>query len=243
MTPGTLVLLRHGESTGNRDRIFTGMLDVPLTERGRIEGRRAGELLRAAGIDPDLILTSAMRRARETVDALGGTHPTPVVDARLNERNYGALTGRTKQEVREAEGEARFLQWRRSYAVAPPPMTAGQRAALLPRSAPGSAELGLTKSLHDVVDRVARLVDEPLRPLLAAGRCVLVVAHGNSLRALCMILDRLSPSAVAALNLPTGFPLQYRLDDDLRPLIPGGTYLAPAAAALAAERIRQEGGT
>lgn len=250
MTGGRLILLRHGESTANRDGLFTGVLDVPLSSVGRGQSRRAGSALVDADIPVDTVFTSTMRRAFETVDELRLCRPPLVLertsvfeDGRLNERNYGALTGRAKHDVLEEVGDAQYLEWRRSYDVAPPPMTPDEFAALLPRAAPGSADLGLTESLHDVVRRVHRFTDERLRPPLLAGKTVLVVAHGNSLRALCVVLDGLTPAEVASLNLPTGYPLMYSFTDDGRPVVHGGSFLDPDAASAASSLIAEEGGT
>ncbi|MGC5168750.1 2,3-bisphosphoglycerate-dependent phosphoglycerate mutase [Luteimicrobium sp. DT211] len=238
-----LVLLRHGQSQANADGLFTGLLDVPLTEAGRREAARAAHLLSAAQLLPEAWFSSPLLRARQTVQVLGTTVRNPlarvVYDWRLAERNYGALTGQTKAAVLEEHGEARFREWRRSVDIAPPPMTPAQRAALAP--APDS--LGYTESLSDVISRVDEVWRERIRPAVRQSGSVLVVAHGNSLRALCTVLDHLDQQEVRDLNIPTGHPLVYRLDDDHRPLVRAGSYLDPAAALAAAELIAREGGT
>lgn len=242
---GVLVLLRHGESTANAAGIFTGALDVPLTARGVAEARRAGALLKDAELPIGTVLCSAMQRARETADIVAAALPGPLAvleDWRLNERNYGALTGRSKAEVLREFGERQFLTWRRSVDVAPPPMTPLQRAGIA-RTGPLHAGLGSTESLRDVVDRVRACYAERIRPAVAAGAGVLVVAHGNSLRALCVVLDRLSDESVRRLNLPTGQPLVYRFGSGEHPETPGGSYLDPATAIAAAAAIAREGGT
>ena len=247
--PGTLVLLRHGESTANAAGIFTGLLDVPLTARGEQEARRVGAVL--ASFEPRIgvVLSSTLHRAVQTTelvtDAMGAPAPVVRMDWRLNERNYGALTGRTKQDVLAEVGRTRFVQWRRSMTEAPPAMTPDKRAAIAAGATDAARprpELGLTESLRDVVDRVRPFVADTLLPLLRR-RTVLVVAHGNSLRALIALLDRLDDVEVEALNLPTAQPLVYRLTTDGRSVTAGGTWLDAAAAATAANRIAREGGT
>lgn len=240
-----LVLLRHGESAANVAGIFTGVLDEPLTARGVAEARRATTLLGDAELAIGSVLCSTMQRARATADIVARALPGRLVmleDWRLNERNYGALTGRSKAEVLQEFGEQQFLTWRRSVDVAPPPMTPMQRTQLAAtaRLHPG---LGSTESLRDVIVRVRACYEERIGPAIAAGRRLLVVAHGNSLRALCVVLDRLTDEAVGNLNLPTGQPLVYRFERADRPETPGGTYLDPAAAIPAAAAIAREGGT
>lgn len=239
----TLVLVRHGQSQANADGLFTGLLDVPLTDRGRAEAARAARMLNDAGLAPPVWFCSPLSRARETAAILTAELSRPpsrtVWDWRLAERNYGALTGRTKQSVLTEYGQEQFLAWRRSVDVAPPPMSDEQRATL--GDAP--AALGLTEALRDVVVRVGTVWRDEIEPALRRDGSALVLAHGNSLRALCVVLDSLTHSEVQALNIPTGHPLIYRIADDGQPQVRGGRYLDPITAHAAAARIAQEGGT
>ncbi len=239
----TLVLVRHGQSQANADGLFTGLLDVPLTDRGRAEAARAARMLNDAGLAPPVWFCSPLRRARETAAILTAESSRPprrvTWDWRLAERNYGALTGRTKQSVLTEYGQQQFLAWRRSVDVAPPPMSDEQRATL--GDAPTA--LGLTEALRDVVVRVGEAWREDIEPALRRNGSALVLAHGNSLRALCVVLDALTHAEVQALNIPTGHPLIYRIASDGRPQVRGGRYLDPITAQAAAARIAQEGGT
>lgn len=245
-----LVLLRHGESTANAAGMFTGMLDVPLTERGVEEAVTAAHLLAAARIRTVTVLSSTMLRARQTAEIvlaeLGMPASSLLTDWRLNERNYGALTGRSKREVLREYGEERFRRWRRSLDESPPPMTEQQRLAIGVAATPEGrppAGLGLTEDLADVIIRVQGCLDDRIRPALRDDATVLVVAHGNSLRALVAILEDLSPPAVEALNLPTGQPLVYGFSaGGDRPDGPG-RYLDPTTALVAAAAIARQGGT
>lgn len=245
---GTLILLRHGQSNGNAEGVFTGLLDVPLTTTGRAEATRAARLLAAADLIPRHWFCSPMLRARETVralrDALRIRPPRVELDWRLTERNYGALTGLSKSAVREEFGEAQFLAWRRSVDEAPPPMSAQQRAGIRWQAQAGPDErLGAAESERDVIIRVAELYEERIRPALNPAWPTIVVAHGNSLRALCSVLDLLDEAEVQDLNIPTGQPLVYRIDPEGQPRIRGGRYLDAPAAAAAAAAIAREGGT
>jgi 2,3-bisphosphoglycerate-dependent phosphoglycerate mutase len=243
--PGTLVLLRHGQSRANADGLFTGLLDVPLTQTGRAEAVHAAELLNDANLAPSTWFCSPLRRARQTAGILRGLVRRPPerveLDWRLVERNYGALTGRTKRSVLAEHGEHQFRAWRRSVDTAPPPMSATQQATVY-AGGPG-AHLSATESLRDVIMRVGELWHQRIAPSAGVEESVLVVAHGNSLRALAAILDDLDDAAVERLNIPTGHPLVYRLDAQSRPLEAGGRYLDPDAAAAAAITIAREGGT
>lgn len=240
---GTLIMLRHGQSEANADGLFTGLLDAPLTDTGREEARHAAALLMDADLHPPVWLCSPLRRAAETseiVRAQSCPGPAKVeMDWRLAERNYGALTGRSKADVRTEYGEKQYLAWRRSTHRTPPPMTEERFAALgrVP------AWLGLTESLAAVITRTGTIWRDRIEPVLHSGRDVLVIAHGNSLRALCTVVDRLSEEEVQRLNIPTGQPLVYRIGHDDRPVIRGGVYLDPAAATLAAATIARQGGT
>jgi 2,3-bisphosphoglycerate-dependent phosphoglycerate mutase len=249
MTVGTLVLLRHGESEWNAKNLFTGWVDGGLSARGEDEARRGGELLREAGLLPDVVHTSVLRRAIRTAEIsldVADRHWIPVRRSwRLNERHYGALQGKNKKQTLEQYGEEQFMLWRRSYDVPPPPLPdddewsqagdpryAGLPPELLPR----------TECLKDVVARMLPYWYDEIVPDLRDGRTTLVAAHGNSLRALVKHLDGISDQAIAALNIPTGIPLRYDLDPvTWRPLTPGGAYLDPAAAAESAAAVANQG--
>ncbi len=244
---GTLVLLRHGQSVWNAENLFTGWVDVALSETGEREARRSGELLREVGPLPDVCHTSLLRRAISTANLaldVADRHWIPVRrDWRLNERHYGALQGKDKRRTLEEFGEERFLLWRRSYDVPPPPIEPGSEFAQDgdPRYAGLGADLPRTESLADVVARFLPYWHDAVVPDLRAGRVVLLAAHGNSLRALVKHLDGISDADIAGLNIPTGIPLRYDLDDELRPAVPGGTYLDPDAATVAAAAVAAQG--
>ena len=243
----TLVLLRHGESDWNAKNLFTGWVDVPLSDKGRAEAVAGGRLLADQGLLPDVLHTSLLRRAIVTANlALDAADRLwiPVKRTwRLNERHYGALQGKNKKQTLEAYGEEQFMLWRRSYDTPPPPIDPGDEfsQASDPRYADLGPDLPSTECLKDVVGRMLPYWDSDIVPDLKAGRTVLVAAHGNSLRALVKHLDGISDEAIAGLNIPTGIPLLYELDDDLAPVTPGGTYLDPAAAAAAAAAVANQG--
>jgi 2,3-bisphosphoglycerate-dependent phosphoglycerate mutase len=244
---GTLVLLRHGQSVWNAENLFTGWVDVPLSETGEQEARRGGELLAAEGLLPDVVHTSVLRRAISTANlALDACdrHWIPVRrDWRLNERHYGALQGKNKKQTLEQFGEEQFMLWRRSYDVPPPPIESGSEFSQ--DSDPRYDGLGdampTTECLADVVARFLPYWESAVVPELRAGKVVLLAAHGNSLRALVKHLDGISDAAIAELNIPTGIPLRYELDDALQPTVRGGTYLDPEAAATAAAAVAAQG--
>jgi 2,3-bisphosphoglycerate-dependent phosphoglycerate mutase len=244
---GTLVLLRHGESVWNAENLFTGWVDVPLSAKGESEARRGGELLADAGLLPDLVHTSVLRRAIATANiALDrcDRHWIPVRrDWRLNERHYGALQGKNKKQTLAQYGEEQFMLWRRSYDTPPPPIdpTDEYSQAGDPRYAALGANLPRTECLADVVARLLPYWHETIVPDLRSGATVLLAAHGNSLRALVKHLDGVSDSAIAGLNIPTGVPLRYDLDDDLRPTNPGGMYLDPDAAEASIAAVANQG--
>lgn len=244
---GTLVLLRHGQSTWNAENLFTGWVDVPLSETGEQEARRGGELLREAGLLPDVAHTSVLRRAISTANlALDACdrHWIPVRrDWRLNERHYGALQGKNKRQTLEEFGEEQFMLWRRSYDVPPPPIEPGSEFSQDGdvRYAGLGDQLPRTECLADVVQRFLPYWESAVVPDLLAGRVVLLAAHGNSLRALVKQLDGISDADIAGLNIPTGIPLRYELDEQLRPTEPGGTYLDPETAAAAAAAVAAQG--
>jgi len=243
----TLVLLRHGESDWNAKNLFTGWVDVALTEKGRQEAVEGGDLLKEAGILPDVVHTSLQRRAIMTANlALDAAdrHWIPVKrDWRLNERHYGALQGMDKAEIREKYGEEQFMAWRRSYDTPPPEIEFGSEFSQ--DQDPQYADLGdqLPKSecLKDVVERFLPYWEEGVKPDLTAGKTVLIAAHGNSLRALVKYLDGISDEEISGLNIPTGQPLVYELDEDFQPVEKGGRYLDPVAAKAAAEAVANQG--
>ncbi|WZH54374.1 MAG: phosphoglyceromutase [Nocardioides alkalitolerans] len=243
----TLVLLRHGESEWNAKNLFTGWVDVALTEKGRGEAVRGGELLREAGVLPDVVHTSLQRRAINTaalaLDA-ADRHWIPVRRSwRLNERHYGALQGKDKKQTLEQYGEEQFMLWRRSFDVPPPPIDPDDEFSQSgdPRYADLGDEAPRTECLKDVIARLLPYWESDVVADLRAGKTVLVAAHGNSLRAIVKHLDGISDDDIAGLNIPTGMPLVYRLDDDLRPTVPGGEYLDPEAAAAAAAAVANQG--
>jgi 2,3-bisphosphoglycerate-dependent phosphoglycerate mutase len=243
----TLVLLRHGESDWNAKNLFTGWVDVPLSEKGRVEAETGGRLLAEADVLPDVVHTSLLRRAITTANLaldMADRHWIPVRRSwRLNERHYGALQGKNKKQTLETYGEDQFMLWRRSYDVPPPPIAADDEFSQAgdPRYADLGADLPATECLKDVVARMLPYWESDVVPDLRAGRVVLVAAHGNSLRALVKHLDGISDVDVAGLNIPTGIPLLYTLDDDLRPTTRGGRYLDPEAAASAAAAVAAQG--
>jgi 2,3-bisphosphoglycerate-dependent phosphoglycerate mutase len=244
----TLVLLRHGESVWNAEGLFTGWVDVDLSEKGEDEAVTGGELLADNDIAPRVLHTSLLKRAIRTANiALDAADLLwiPVRRSwRLNERHYGALQGKNKAQTREKFGEEQFMKWRRSYDEPPPTIAdddplsqvGDARYAALP-----SALIPRTECLADVVDRMLPYWYDSIVPDLAAGSTVLVAAHGNSLRALVKHLDGMSGEDVVGLNIPTGIPLVYELDDDFEPLKPGGEYLDPDAAAAAIEAVKSQG--
>jgi len=238
-----LVLLRHGESTWNKENRFTGWTDVDLSERGRAEAAEAGRLLREGGFVFDIAYTSMLTRAIRTLwialDALELMWIPVEKNWRLNERHYGALQGLNKAETAAKHGEAQTKIWRRSYDIPPPPLTPDDprhpshdaRYASLPPN-----ELPLTESLKDTVARFLPYWHDTIAPAIRSGKRVLIAAHGNSLRALAKYLDQVSESEIVELNIPTGIPLVDELDADLKPI--RHLYLGiPAAAAAAAARV------
>ena len=246
--PYTLVLLRHGESEWNAKNLFTGWVDVPLTEKGTTEALRGGSLIAEADVLPDVLHTSVLRRAITTAQlALDACerHWIPVRRSwRLNERHYGALQGKDKKATLEEYGEEQFMLWRRSYDTPPPPIADDDEWSQT--GAPAYADLAdeilpRTECLADVVDRMLPYWYDAIVPDLRSGRTVCVAAHGNSLRALVKHLDDMSEEAVVGLNIPTGIPLVYRLDEHLRPTQRGGQYLDPDAAADAIKAVANQG--
>jgi 2,3-bisphosphoglycerate-dependent phosphoglycerate mutase len=244
----TLILIRHGESEWNDKGLFTGWVDVRLSERGRTEAARAGQQLTDAELRPDVVHTSVLSRAIETANIaleVADLGWLPVRRSwRLNERHYGALQGKDKAQTRQQYGDEQFMIWRRSYDVPPPPLpdddplsqAADPRYAQLPEEL-----LPRTECLRDVLLRMLPYWYDSIIGDLAAGRTTLVVAHGNSIRALVKHLDGISDAEIADLNIPTGMPLVYEMDHRFRPVQTGGRYLDPEAAAAAAEAVRSQG--
>jgi 2,3-bisphosphoglycerate-dependent phosphoglycerate mutase len=243
----TLVLLRHGESEWNAKNLFTGWVDVGLSERGMAEAAHAGELLRDAGLQPDVVHTSLLRRAIRTaeltLDAADLAWLPVRRSWRLNERHYGALQGLDKAATREKYGDEQFMRWRRSYDEPPPPLDDDSEWSQAgdPRYADLLEILPRTECLADVVHRMLPYWYDALVPDLRLGRVTLVAAHGNSLRALVKHLDGLSDEEVVGLNIPTGIPLRYDLDDQMKPVKTGGEYLDPDAAAESIEAVKNQG--
>jgi 2,3-bisphosphoglycerate-dependent phosphoglycerate mutase len=225
VTVHRLVLLRHGESTWNQENRFTGWTDVDLTERGRQEAREAGRLMKAEGYEFDLAYTSVLKRAIRTLwlatDEMDLLWLPVEKSWKLNERHYGALQGLNKAETAAKHGDAQVKIWRRSYDTPPPPLVADderhpgfdRRYANLPKDL-----LPVTESLKDTVARFLPYWHSTIAPSIASGHRVLIAAHGNSLRALVKYLDNISEADILELNIPTGIPLVYELDEDLKPL-------------------------
>jgi 2,3-bisphosphoglycerate-dependent phosphoglycerate mutase len=249
----TLVLLRHGESEWNVSGQFTGWVDVDLSARGSDEARNAGRQLLEAGITPHVLHTSLQLRAIRTAELALDEMQRKWIPVRrswrLNERHYGALQGKNKKQTAEEFGAEQFMLWRRSYDVPPPPLAIDdplsgidERYDDLPRDL-----LPQSECLRDVVERMVPYWDDAIAPDLVGGKVVLVAAHGNSLRALVKHLDGMSDADVVELNIPTGLPLVYELDDDLAPTNPvgllntKGRYLDPDAASAAAEAVKAQG--
>jgi 2,3-bisphosphoglycerate-dependent phosphoglycerate mutase len=242
-----LVLLRHGESIWNKENRFTGWTDVDLTDTGREEAKAAGQLLSNEGYAFDIVFTSVLKRAIRTaniaLDELDQLWLPVQRSWRLNERHYGALQGLNKAETAAKHGEEQVKIWRRAYAIAPPPLAADdprgaardRRYIVVPRS-----DLPLTESLKDTVARFLPYWQEAIAPEIRAGKRVLIAAHGNSLRALVKFLDSISDQEIAELNIPTGIPLVYELDEALKPM--RHYYLSDAEAARkAAEAVARQG--
>jgi 2,3-bisphosphoglycerate-dependent phosphoglycerate mutase len=244
---GKLILVRHGQSTWNVDNLFTGWTDVDLSAQGREEAAQAGRELLKESLAADIAFTSVLKRAIRTLwiilDEMDRTW-MPVERAwRLNERHYGALQGLDKAQTAQRHGDAQVKIWRRSYDIPPPPLAADDQRH--PRFDPryagiDPAELPATESLKDTLARVLPFWHARIAPELRSGRTVMVVAHGNSLRAMVKMLDNVSESEITELNIPTGVPLVYELDAQLQPR--GSRYLGdPAAVAAAAEAVRRQG--
>ncbi|GFN45696.1 2,3-diphosphoglycerate-dependent phosphoglycerate mutase [Candidatus Regiella insecticola] len=225
MTVTKLVLVRHGESEWNKENRFTGWADVDLSDKGRLEAKQAGDLLKKEGFIFDLAYTSVLKRAANTLSSvlvrLGQSELPVEASWKLNERHYGALQGLDKAETAKKYGEEKVKQWRRGFAISPPELTKEDErypghdpryAALL------SHELPLTESLASTIERVIPYWQQVIKPRVMEGKGVIIVAHGNSLRALVKYLDNMSEEAIMELNIPTAVPLVYELDKDLKPI-------------------------
>jgi len=247
MSEYTLILLRHGNSVWNQQNLFTGWVDVDLSDQGRAEAKRAGELLAESGIKPDLVYTSRLKRAINTahiaLDAADRSWIDVKRDWRLNERHYGALQGKDKAQTLAEYGPEQFQIWRRSFDVPPPPIDDANEFSQAhdERYADLGENIPKTECLKDVLVRMLPLWNDEISQDLVTGKTVLVTAHGNSLRALVKRLDGVSDDDIAELNIPTGIPLVYRLDANFKPIVAGGEYLDPAAAAAGAAAVAAQG--
>jgi 2,3-bisphosphoglycerate-dependent phosphoglycerate mutase len=246
MTTGKLLLLRHGQSIWNLENLFTGWIDIDLSAQGLQEAQEAGRLLKAEGIAFDIAFTSVLKRAIRTLwialDEMDLMWLPVERTWRLNERHYGSLQGLNKTQTVEKHGAEQVKIWRRSYDIPPPPLPASdpghprfdRRYASVP-----AGELPSSESLKDTLARVLPFWNARIAPELQAGRNVLVAAHGNSLRALVKMLDQMSDAAIVELNIPTGVPLLYELDANLKPI--SSRYLGDAEAVKArAEAVAKQ---
>jgi 2,3-bisphosphoglycerate-dependent phosphoglycerate mutase len=240
-----LVLLRHGESEWNALNLFTGWVDVPLSAKGVDEAKRSGQLLVDAGLLPDVVHTSVLRRAITTANLaldVAERHWIPVKRSwRLNERHYGALQGKDKKETLQAYGEEQFMLWRRSYDVPPPPIEIGSEFSQDTDPRYAGEPIPRTECLKDVLGRALPYWESALVPELLEGKTVLVAAHGNSIRSLVKYLDDVDDATIAGINIPTGVPLLYELDENLKPTVKGGLYLDPEAAAESIKAVANQG--
>lgn len=245
-SPYTLILLRHGNSLWNQQNLFTGWVDVDLSDQGREEAARAGQLLAESGLKPDLLYTSLLRRAISTANIALDKAERSWIEVkrswRLNERHYGALQGKDKAQTLAEYGPEQFQIWRRSFDVPPPPISDDDKYSQVgdERYADLGDSIPRTECLKDVLVRMMPLWDQ-IQADLSKGRTVLVTAHGNSLRALVKHLDGISDEDIAELNIPTGMPLVYKLDENFKPIIKGGEYLDPEAAAAGAAAVANQG--
>ena len=247
MSHSTLILLRHGESEWNALNLFTGWVDVRLSTKGEAEAARGGKLLAERRLLPDVVHTSLLRRAIHTsqlaLDACDRDWIPVKRSWRLNERHYGALQGKDKAQTLAEYGQAQFTLWRRSFDTPPPLIEKGSKYSqdADPRYAGLGSDLPMTECLKDVVVRMVPYWEQEIVPDLKGGKVVLVTAHGNSLRALVKHLEGISDEDIAGLNIPTGIPLLYELDEQMRPVKKGGEYLDPAAAAAAITAVANQG--
>lgn len=242
-----LILLRHGESQWNAKNLFTGWVDVELSEKGKTEAKRGGQLLKEAKLLPDVLHTSLLKRAIETADIAmvsAGIASIPTKRSwRLNERHYGALQGKDKAATLKEYGPDQFARWRRSFDMPPPAIADDDQYSQ--KNDPKYAELGdklpKTECLKDVVARALPYLNDEIFPDLKSGKVVLITAHGNSIRAIVKYLDGISDADIAGVNIPTGIPLLYELDSNFKPLKKGGEYLDPIAAKAAIEAVANQG--
>jgi 2,3-bisphosphoglycerate-dependent phosphoglycerate mutase len=242
-----LILLRHGESEWNAKNLFTGWVDVRLSQKGEAEAKRGGELLKERGLLPDVVHTSLLRRAIATsqiaLDAADRQWIPVHRSWRLNERHYGALQGKDKAQTLAQYGEEQFQLWRRSFDVPPPAID--DKDEFSQAGDPRYAELGSampkTECLKDVVDRLIPYLVGEITADLDAGKTTLVVAHGNSIRAIVKHIDCISDADIAGVNIPTGIPLFYEFDDAFEPIKKGGEYLDPEAAKDAIAAVANQG--
>ncbi|MDJ0315081.1 phosphoglyceromutase [Arthrobacter sp. H35-D1] len=243
----TLILLRHGHSEWNAKNLFTGWVDVDLNDQGRTEAVRGGELLVENNLLPDVVYTSRLKRAINTANLTLEKADRGWIDVkrdwRLNERHYGALQGKDKAQTLAEFGEEQFMEWRRSYDTAPPALSDDSEFSQIndPRYADLGNDMPRTECLKDVLERLLPYWESDIKEDLKAGKTVLVTAHGNSLRAMVKHLDGISDDAISALNVPTGIPLVYELDENFAPISPGGKYLDPVAAAAAIQAVANQG--
>ena len=242
-----LILLRHGESEWNAKNLFTGWVDVELSDKGRQEAARGGVLLKEAKLLPDVLHTSLLNRAINTADIAlesAGVSGIPVKRSwRLNERHYGALQGKDKAATLKEYGAEQFQLWRRSFDVPPPAIADDDQYSQKndPKYANLGTELPKTECLKDVVARVIPYLNNEINNDLKSGKVVLITAHGNSIRAIVKYLDQISDVDIAGVNIPTGIPLLYELDQNFKPITKGGRYLDPEAAAAAIEAVANQG--
>jgi 2,3-bisphosphoglycerate-dependent phosphoglycerate mutase len=247
MSIGKLILLRHGQSEWNAKNLFTGWVDVALSSQGEAEAKRAGELLKEKNLLPDLLHTSLLTRAIHTAEiALGACERKwiPVSRSwRLNERHYGALQGKDKASTLKEYGEEQFKLWRRSFDTPPPAIADSDQYSQASdiRYKDLGLDLPKTECLKDVVKRLMPYLDNEIASDLSQGKTVLVVAHGNSIRAIVKHLACISDSDIAEVNIPTGIPLLYRFDDDFEPIIKEGEYLDPEAAKESIAAVANQG--
>jgi 2,3-bisphosphoglycerate-dependent phosphoglycerate mutase len=242
-----LILLRHGESEWNAKNLFTGWVDVELSGKGRTEAARGGQLLKEANLLPDVLHTSLLTRAINTADialASAGVVGIPVKRSwRLNERHYGALQGKDKAATLKEYGEEQFKLWRRSFDVPPPPIADDDQYSQ--KNDAKYADLGeslpKTECLKDVVARVIPYLNDEIKSDLVSGQVVLITAHGNSIRAIVKYLDGISDTDIAGVNIPTGIPLLYELNESFKPITKGGRYLDPEAAKASIEAVANQG--
>lgn len=242
-----LILLRHGESEWNSKNLFTGWVDAKLNEKGRGEAAHAGELLAQFEHQPDVLFTSKLSRAIQTANLALEKADRLWIDVhrswRLNERHYGALQGKNKKEIAEEYGNEKFMTWRRSFDVPPPPIEASSKFSQVgePRYANLPEEtVPRTESLKIVIERLLPYWEDVIAPQLLEGKNVLIAAHGNSLRGLVKHLQGISDADIAGLNIPTGIPLVFELDEKLKP-IKAPYYLDPEAAAAGAAAVASQG--